>query len=301
VPTLLFRLPNYSKVTPSLSAKPEEVDRQPEVRETEGALSTSPDATTPPSVSPASAGDRQRDAKELLSLIERTSASTTLRDTDLIDVAAKCTSMITGRYPFVPNGPGVRDVRLLDFGDLFGYGGTFHQFFTTHLEKFVDTTRHPWTWKPGAPSGVPLSVFQQAQRIREMFFEQGSRVPRLEFTVRFSQLDGAERVLLEVEGNTVPLYRQDGDRRWTMTWPGPKPGRAVVTFGDHDKMAKVSAEGDWAWFKVMDQGSITKIDPEHFRLAIGKDKYRVVITIDALRGNNVFGGLDALHSFRCGG
>jgi len=233
----------------------------------------------------------------------RTSASTSLRDTYVTEVASNCTRKITGRYPFVPNGPGVQEVRLLDFGDMFGNGGTFDQFFKTHLEKFVDTTRRPWSLKPGAPGGVPVSVFEQAQKIREMFFDQG-RAPSMAFTVSFESLDGgADRVQLEVDGTTpVPSYRHDGVRQWKMIWPGPKPGTAVVTFEERGKMAQpVAAEGDWALFKLMAQGLVTRVDAEHFRLTIGKDKYKVVIGIDALRVNNVFAELNTLHNFRCGG
>ena len=49
------------------------------------------------------------------------------------------------------------------------------------------------------------------------------------------------------------------------------------------------------------KGQLAKIDPEHFRVTLGKDSHRVVMVIDALRVNNVFAGLSALHGFRCGG
>ena len=233
----------------------------------------------------------------------RSSAGNTLRDTYLTEVAEKCTKMITGRYPFVPNATGVQEVRLLDFGDMFGHGGTFDQFFKTHLERFVDTTRRPWSLKPGAPGGVPVNVFDHAQRIREMFFDQG-RNASIVFSVSFESLDGgADRVQFDVDGNTpVPTYRHDGERQWKMIWPGPKPGSAVVTFDERGKISQnVVGEGDWALFKLMAQGLVSRVDAEHFKLTIGKDKYKVVIKIDAMRVNNVFAGLSTLHSFRCGG
>jgi type VI secretion system protein ImpL len=203
----------------------------------------------------------------------------------------------------VPNGPGVREVRLLDFGDMFGNGGIFQRFFATHVEKFVDTTRRPWTWKPGAPAGVPLRLFEQAQRIREMFFEQG-RAPQVVFGVTFESLEGgADRVQFDVDGNMpVPTYRHDGARQWKVVWPGPKPGTATVTFEERGKAAQhLIGEGDWALFKLMAQGVVSAADADHFRLTIGKDKYKVVIGIDAMRVNNVFAGLTTLHGFRCGG
>ena len=71
----------------------------------------------------------------------------------------------------------------------------------------MDTSGRTWSLKPGAPSGIPVQQFQQAQKIRDMFFGS-SREPRFEFTVTFDTLTGADRVRLEIDGNTpVPATR----------------------------------------------------------------------------------------------
>ena len=45
---------------------------------------------------------------------------------------------MAGRYPFTPGSPD--EVQLSDFGRIFGDGGVFDTFFTTHLEQLVDKT-----------------------------------------------------------------------------------------------------------------------------------------------------------------
>ena len=83
--------------------------------------------------------------------------------------------------------------------------------------------------------------------------------------------------------------------------PGPNPASAV-TFEERNKSAQyLDASGDWALFKLVGKGQCRRADPEHFRLTLSKDSHRVVVVIDALRVNNVFAGLSALHGFRCGG
>ncbi len=232
----------------------------------------------------------------------RSSAGSTLRDTYVRDVQDKCTGAIAGRYPFVPDTTGVRDVRLLDFADIFGVGGAFHQFFTTHLEKFVDTSGRTWTLKPGAPGGIPVQQFQQAQRIRDMFFGN-SREPRFEFTITFDTLSGAERVRVEMDGNApVPVYAHDAVRAWKMAWPGPKPGTVDISFEERNKQAQhLVTLGDWALFKLLAKGSLVRVDDEHWKLTVGMDKYSVTMIIDAMKVNNVFAGVDTLKNFRCGG
>ena len=232
----------------------------------------------------------------------RSSAGSTLRDTYLRDVQDRCTGALAGRYPFVPDTPGVRDVRLADFAEIFGVGGAFHQFFTTHFEKFVDTSGRTWALKPGAPGGVPVHQFQQAHRIREMFFG-GSREPRFEFAIAFDTLSGAERVRLEIDGNTpVPVYAHDAVRAWKMSWPGPKPGTVDVTFEERNKPAQhLVTSGDWALFKLLAKGGLTRIDDEHWKLTVGMDKYSVAMIFDAMKVNNVFAGFETLKNFRCGG
>ena len=118
-------------------------------------------------------------------------------------VVPTCNSLIANRYPFASS---ATDVQLADFGLVFGYDGLFDKFFTEHLEKQVDTTGPAWRWRPGSvnlPDGL-LDQFQEARRIRDMFFPPGAKMPDVRFFVTFGNLDAAaQRAVLQIDGQTL--------------------------------------------------------------------------------------------------
>ena len=103
-------------------------------------------------------------------------------------VVPTCNSLIANRYPFASS---ATDVQLADFGLVFGYDGLFDKFFTEHLEKQVDTTRSglDLASRFGEPPRGLLDQFQEAQRIRDMFFPPGAKMPDVRFFVTFGNLD----------------------------------------------------------------------------------------------------------------
>jgi type VI secretion system protein ImpL len=87
-----------------------------------------------------------------------------------------------------------------------------------------------------------LRQFEAAQRIRQMYFRQGSQDPQLQFTITPSDLDaGALRFTLEIDGQTVD-YRhaaprpsrsagQDPSRTWSFaTFEERSGGRPNIVF-----------------------------------------------------------------------
>ena len=79
------------------------------------------------------------------------------------------------------------------FGDVFGYGGLYDKFFTDHLAKYVDASQTPWTWRPGSvnPKRPILEQVQSALRVRDMFFNPGSKSPEVQYAVTISDLDAS--------------------------------------------------------------------------------------------------------------
>ena len=100
-----------------------------------------------------------------------------------------------GRYPFEN---AAASMPLSDFGDVFGHGGLFDQFFKEKLEPLVDTSRRPWTWRPESveASTIPLSRFEEAADIRQMFFPEGGKTPKLQFAVTLWQTSTRTRPVL---------------------------------------------------------------------------------------------------------
>jgi type VI secretion system protein ImpL len=230
----------------------------------------------------------------------RKDAGNTLGDTFRTEVLGRCMNSINGRYPFVD---ATEDVRLADFADLFGTGGAYDTFFATHLKNLADTSGGSWVYRDGAPTGLPpLRQFQQAQRIREMFFGRGSRTPEVNFSISFAELTNATAVRVEIDGSTpAPRYAHDGDRSWKLKWPGDKPG-AVVTFEQRGKPAQyLEARGDWALFRLLAMGPRKNQSGERFDVELVKDQARVVLRIDGMQVNSAFTGFNELRAFRCGG
>lgn len=218
------------------------------------------------------------------------------------DVLRECTDITTGRYPFVA--ASAEDVPLADFGRLFGYGGVYDDFFRAELQPLVDTARDPWVWRTdnsGASVGgaLPLAKFEAAKRIREMFFRPGSQEPQLRFTVTPSNLTATtQRFLLEIDGQPYE-DRHAATRTQSATWPGPKPGGAAAWFEERSGgRPNSSAQGAWAWFRLMDAAKVERETDVRYVIifAQGSHEARVVVEAESIR--NPF-GKNELQQFRC--
>ena len=219
-------------------------------------------------------------------------------------VVRECAAIVANRYPFVAGS--ATDVPLADFGRLFGYGGVYDMFFKTELANLVDTSRSPWMWRSDA-SGVPiggsvsmLRQFEAADRIRGMFFRPGSQDPEARFSVSAADLDaGAVRFTLDVDGQPFD-YRHGPVVARPMTWPGPNPGRAITTFEDRTSVRpNISAEGPWAWFRLIDQAEIQRETDAVYVVTFAKGGHEARIRIESVSIRNPYGN-QALQQFRCG-
>ena len=118
-----------------------------------------------------------------------------------------CQQAIAGRFPVAPDS--TQDIRLEDFGEFFGYGGTMDQFFNEHLRQYVDSTASTWRVRPTgnvplALSADALSAFQAADNIKRTFFRQGSPQPSVTFNLRPLEMDTSlGRFYMNVEGQDV--------------------------------------------------------------------------------------------------
>jgi type VI secretion system protein ImpL len=144
------------------------------------------------------------------------------------DVFDVCRAAIEDRYPF--GGSSLPDVLIADFGRVFGFGGTYDQFFKTYLEQLVNTSGTTWAWRPDASGiavGVPggaLTKFQQARQIRDTFFPPGAQKPEVVFRVMYTSagLDGSfTRSSLEIDGTPVN-YSHGPEIEREVTWQVPR-------------------------------------------------------------------------------
>jgi type VI secretion system protein ImpL len=203
-------------------------------------------------------------------------ATSQLHDLYLQTVVPACQTLIAGKYPFASSNV---DVQLTDLGTVFGFDGAFDKFFADHLAKQVDTTGAVWTWRPGSVmlSNTLLAQFQEAQRLRDMFFQPGSKTPSVKFFVTFSDLDSsATRFVLQVDGTNFDdkHFKQPG------VWPGPQAGSATTAWESRYYDPTKAYGGPWAWFRLIDDFREGVLDSQHVVLNVKNRYHRIHVTVE---------------------
>ena len=222
----------------------------------------------------------------------------------LQDVVTACRAIVNDRYPFVKTS--AVDVRPEDFGSLFGYGGIFDTFFKERMDSLVDRSRQQWSWRRDASgvqvggSAAMLRQFETAQRIREMYFSSGEKVPQLRFSVAPLTMDQATaRLVLEIEGQIMP-YQFGPERSFQTVWPGAKPGNAAVIFEEKGGRApNIARTGPWAWQRLVDAAEIKEETDTRYLLTWRRETHYATVHIEATSIRNPFNKPD-IQQFRCG-
>jgi type VI secretion system protein ImpL len=252
---------------------------------------------------PQSVGAIITEAGNQAQLLSRGGLRASLGDRYRQDVVRECSLAIDGRYPFTPGG--TNEVRMADFERLFNTNGVFDRFYRDNLDRLVDNSRSPWSWRAdasGAAVGLENAVLRQfelAQRIRETFFRGGSGMPSLQFTMTFTSLrQTVNRVVIELDGKAYP-YQFGPERPYQVTWPGDNPGLAVITFEErggakpHDEF-----KGPWALFRLFESAQVRPEASERYLLTFVKGQHQAEVRIEAASVLNPFGRRD-WQQFRC--
>lgn len=208
---------------------------------------------------------------------------------------------IANRYPINRNSS--EEIKLRDFERFFGHGGVLDEFFNQYLRPFVNMQRSEWTFKEDI--GINTSVlrfFQRAQRIRQAFFDEGGQQVRVGFNLRPVYLDQhITHLLLEIDGQTLS-YRHGPTRNQHFEWPGERSQqqtRLVFTRVNSGLPASKRIEGEWAWFRFLDQQMQNRPETKRDGLLIVTEqgnKAHIQIIPDSV--NNPFWNSD-LEGFRC--
>jgi type VI secretion system protein ImpL len=192
-------------------------------------------------------------------------------------------------------------VPLADFGRLFGYDGVFDAFFKDNMEKLVDSSESPWTWRQGGvkPPGM-LARFEMARRVRETFFRPGTQSPALRFTVTLTDLDpSATRFILEIDGQRFDVGHS-APRKNAVAWPGSSTGEAIATFEDRSgAWPSLKFDSPWAWFRLIDAGQPQRESDLRAALTFQNSGHQVRVIVEAVTIHNPFTTRDWQH-FSCG-
>jgi len=206
---------------------------------------------------------------------------------DLQPVIGFCRRAIAGRYPLAPASE--RDVLPEDFGQFFGPGGLMDDFFQKRLAALVDTSTHPWRYKPVADkpavTSVALAQFERAARIRDIFFRGGGRGPSIRLDFKPVEMDAdITQFILDVDGQLVK-YAHGPVVPMAVQWPGPKGSNQVrvqISPPSATDSSGMAVDGPWALFRALDKAQLEAADaPERFFITFTIDKRRARFEVTA--------------------
>ncbi len=213
-----------------------------------------------------------------------------------------CNRSITGRYPFASGAKA--DVLPEDFGQMFGAGGLLDDFFQRRLAALVDVSAPTWTYKPLTDGSRPvapaaLAEFQRAQRIRDVFFRNGGKVPSMRLEMKLAELDASLKELdIDIDGQVQKLI--PGGPSITVDWPSQRVASVIhLSTGLGSAGPQVSTEGPWALFRLFDRFQLQpSAVPEKFSLILNLDGKRARLDVLAASVFNPFQMIE-IKQFRC--
>ncbi|MFV0492495.1 MAG: type VI secretion system membrane subunit TssM [Pseudorhodobacter sp.] len=215
-----------------------------------------------------------------------------------------CNQALDGRYPF--NRRSSNEVGMQDFARVFAPGGLLEAFFNENLQRFVDTTSRPWTWKKvnevdlGISQEV-LTQFENAALIRAAFFPTGS-APSVNFQITPEALDPkAQAVKLEIDGTSIEFnHRMGQPAPVAVVWPGAAGfGRIVFEPPAQGVENQLRRDGPWGWFRLLDAAEVRNTNVSDRKRVIFNIGGRIAIfQMQSGSSINPF-ALPALGKFSC--
>ncbi|KEY59000.1 type VI secretion system membrane subunit TssM [Serratia sp. DD3] len=177
-----------------------------------------------------------------------------------VEVGSFCRQAIAGRYPL--NRRSAQDVTPDDLARMFAPNtGLMDTFFRDNLQGKVDTTHPTWRFTPGVdgktlPGGEGiLPSFQQAQRIRDAFFANGTAVPSYRVTVRPVRMDNdILNLILDIDGQLFK-YSHGPQVPLVVSWPGIRNTNQVhlqLSLANGTTASMVTS-GPWALNRMVDR------------------------------------------------
>jgi type VI secretion system protein ImpL len=216
-------------------------------------------------------------------------------------LGAFCRQAINGRYPFRRSSE--KDVTLADFSRLFAYGGMFDSFFQDNLAPLADMSGRTWLLRQPGGVEVPLTSFQRAARIRDVFFPYGARSPEMSFSIRVLEMDASiSQLSLDFDGQ-VFQYAHGPQVPQQVKWPGPRGTQQVrlELMNSGAPSGYLVKNGPWAAMRLFDEGENRAVSgPERFVSTLMVQGRKVVLEVTAGSVQNPF-RLAELASFSCPG
>ncbi len=178
------------------------------------------------------------------------------------EVISDYNRLIKNRYPIFNSN--AREINLVEFSNFFGPEGTMDMFYTTYMAPFISNSGRNWRQKSVEGRGLGISrssvsAFQNANRIKQMFFGAGQLTPSVHFSLKPVDMDAeVARFSLDLDGQRIS-YRHGPTRNSPLQWPGPDgSNRTRATFQTTDGDSFVDTkDGAWAFYRILDKAKIT--------------------------------------------
>ncbi len=191
-------------------------------------------------------------------IVEDVLAQTSASSQDLVDnefnllwrsqVYPHCGEVMQSFYPFAEGA----DLGRADFAGLIGPGGVLDGFYTRQLARLMDTSAHPWRWKPEARLAgfTPDSAafFEILAAVRAAYFGNGAS---LDTAVRLSALAERGSAQISIGGASAPVVTTGEPA--ALAWPGPQPELGVsIVFETGTGQQSRDAPGEWGLLHLLD-------------------------------------------------
>ena len=101
-----------------------------------------------------------------------------------------------------------------------------------------------------------LAMYENAEKIKDSFFERGVKNPRIHFSLQPDALDrNVSLFMLEIDGQQLN-YRHGPPRKQEFIWPGPNVNsetRIVFTPPNGGRSINMKYTGEWSIFRFLNQ------------------------------------------------
>lgn len=187
---------------------------------------------------------------------------------------------IAHRYPFSDQAKA--EVNLQQFVNFFGEPGILSQFYYQYLYTFIDRSDKKWQWRTIDNQHLPLSnaVLEQIQHallIQKTFFPNNDNKLNVLFTLQPLATDKAvKNFKLSMNGQSIEYDNDAPAIPHSLSWPGnnAKQSTTISWTIDNKKITPQTINGDWSWFKVVEQNTHKVLDKRKLLLTFAADEHK---------------------------
>jgi len=184
---------------------------------------------------------------------------------------------IANRYPFANSS---QEVQLVQFSAFFGAPGILSNFYQTYLQPFVDNVGGQLQLKSIDNRHLPfseaaLSQIEKGLKIQQQFFPNGDDKLFIPFTLQPIRLgNNVTNFKLNINGQLITHDNNSPPIAHTLSWPGNnKVHNTTLTWSVAGGDKQIVLNGDWGWFKLLNQTKKKIISGKEVLLSFSDNQY----------------------------